>query len=122
MSTDDKPKNGSDVAQAKRGAVRVKNLQAIMTSDGDLVVAGTHGTLIAWVYTKEGNIKYLSGPLGIDHALVLVRWDSYLFVDSDGGGDDPQPCTLTCAADGHDPASERGIFQAETEASNIVMV
>lgn len=34
--------SGSDISQAKRGAVRVKNLEAIVTSDGDLVVAGTY--------------------------------------------------------------------------------
>lgn len=124
--SDDKPHSGSDISQAKRGAVRVKNLEAIVTSDGDLVVAGTHGTLISWVYGEHHEIRTSrrASPGSRLDQLVNVRWDSYLFIDSDGvsDSDDPRPCTLTCEAGAGDPAIERGIFLCETEVSNLVMV
>lgn len=53
---------------APRRKLRVVNITTIVTSDGDVIVSGTPGTLLHW------NREY-------DVGLVVVRWDAYMFVD-----------------------------------------
>lgn len=51
-----------------RKKLRVVNIHHILTSEGDLIVAGTPGTLLNW---DEENPRF-----------VVVRWDAYMFTDT----------------------------------------
>ena len=59
---------------------RVFCLESIVTDEGDLIVAGTPGTVLHWVGTEPD--KDLT---------VMVAWDFYLYLDEtdsiDYGGD-----------------------------------
>jgi len=90
----------------KRGAVRVVNLRPIITNEGDLIVAGTKGTLLGWVDSKMNEEASFRGD---PRALVNVAWDDYMFVDSGSTEDPPKPCTL----------SARGLFIWHTEVCNL---
>jgi len=62
---------------ASSAKYRVFCLESIVTGEGDLVVAGTPGTVLHWIDD--------------DFKKVMVAWDHYMFVDStediDYGGD-----------------------------------
>jgi hypothetical protein len=57
--------------------LRVFCLESIVTEEGDLIIAGTPGTVLHWI--------------GDDAKMVMVSWDYYLFTDTtddiDYGGD-----------------------------------
>lgn len=91
---------------AKRGRVYVENIESIITCEGDLIVAGTRGQLLAWVPgpMNEGFIE-----AGDDRALVNVAWADYLFVDAEQDEDPPKPCTL----------SQENFFITHTEVRNL---
>lgn len=82
------------------------NIQAIITSEGDLIVAGTRGTLLGWVDSKQNED---AAWLGDPRALVNVAWDDYMFVDSASTEDPPKPCTL----------SGKALFIWHTEVRNL---
>jgi hypothetical protein len=49
----------------------------ILTLEGDLIVAGTPGTVISWEATRDGEADR-----------VLVRWDHYLFAGAPAEAED----------------------------------
>jgi hypothetical protein len=49
--------------------LRVFSIRSIVTAEGDLVVAGTPGTVYHWFASEDGKSQ------------VMVRWDHYLFAD-----------------------------------------
>lgn len=51
--------------------LRVECIRAIVTEEGDLIVAGTPGTVIQWSTDFAEGLK--------PHTKVEVRWDRYLF-------------------------------------------
>lgn len=89
-----------------RGAVYVENIEAIITREGDLVVAGTRGRLLAWV---PGIMNGVAVDAGDDRALVNVAWNDYLFPDTEQEEDPPKPCTL----------SQEDFFIWHTEVRNL---
>lgn len=52
--------------------LRVTNIAPILTDEGDLIVAGTPGTLLGW----DGNEEK-------ENRLVRVKWDAYMHVGED---------------------------------------
>lgn len=89
-----------------RGLVRVTNILPVITCEGDLIVAGTSGTLVAWVPGPENELLIEAA----DHrALVNVAWDDYMFVDSGQDKDPPESCTL----------SKKDFFVWHTEVKNL---
>ena len=48
---------------------RVFCLRNVVTPDGDLIIAGTPGTLYHWFMAEDGKEQ------------VMVRWDHYLFAE-----------------------------------------
>ena len=59
--------------------LRVTNVEAIVTVEGDLIVAGTPGTVRCWVQRATEELS--------DSHLVEVRWDHYLYVGDEPPGD-----------------------------------
>ncbi len=91
--------------EPKRGVLRVKNVRPIITVEGDLVVAGTHGTLLGWVTTPENEALMQRGD---PRALVQVAWDSYMYLGDEV--DNPK--------DAH-TLSGRSRFHWHTEVENL---
>jgi hypothetical protein len=98
--------NVVDKSVARRGDVRVESINPIITPEGDLVVAGTQGTLLAW-YSGEQNWAFVHNA--DMRSLVMVAWDDYLFVDAESEEDPPKACTL----------SKTALFLYATEVNNI---
>lgn len=88
------------------GVIRVINIASFITREGDLVVAGTQGTLIAWVPGPENEAMIEAGDL---RALVNVAWGDYLYVDSNQDKQPPESCTL----------SKKDLFIWHTEVRNL---
>ncbi len=77
----------------ERGAISVVAVEAIITDDNDLIIAGTTGTLISWAphdwipIAKRDHRDAAKLPTNIHpaqnpaHRYVLVAWDAHMCSD-----------------------------------------
>ena len=57
---------------------RVFLLESLITDEGDLIIAGTHGTVLHW--NEDVDLTKDTDPL------VMVQWDHYLYIEGDTDG------------------------------------